>query len=301
LPKFDEIENKETRMLRGILVCAQKFHLTVNLRNRLVFTEECSMEIVSLEPALEPIFWEHVNQDIPHYYFFAFDWKHNREKTEILLVLDHEHIDGMMLVYDRRVVQLRGSTQAAEALLQRLDLEKVELQSLMEDKRLVLKKYKPTLKQSQELVLMLLHKGKEKLCIEHPVLSLDASNSEKIAAIMRDADLEYWVDVTGQGIMEGINKGAEWFGVKVNNELVSIGMMRLTEWAGLVGIVATQEANRNQGYATSVVSKFVKQIMERLPLAMIYVLADNLPAIRTYKKVGFEPYRTYFFMRGEKR
>jgi len=259
------------------------------------------MKIVSLDASFESIFWQNVNQDIPHYYFYAFDWKHNREKTEILLVLENKRIDGMMLVYDKRIVQLRGSSKAAEVFLQGLDLEKVELQSLKEHKQLVLKKYRPTLRQSDEMMLMLLHKGEERPRIVHPALALDASNSEKIADMMRDADPEYWGDVKGQGIAEGMGNGVKWFGVNVNNELVSIGSLRLTEWIGLVSVVATQETHRNQGYATSVVSILVRHILERLPLAMIFVLADNAPAIQTYTKVGFRPYRTYFFMRGEKR
>jgi len=259
------------------------------------------MKIVPLDKNLEALFWKHVNQDIPHYYFFAFDWKHNREKTRVLLALENEEIDGMMLVYDDRIAQLRGSSRAAEALLQRLDLEKVEFQSLKEHAPLVLKKYKPTLKQSHEMMLMLAHRGEEKFVMGCPVVALDASDSEKIASIMRYADPEFWGEVTGQGIMEGMSKGANWFGVKVNDELVSIGNLRLTEWTGLIGVVATLEAHRNHGYATSIVSKIVRQILERVPLAMIFVLADNSPAVRAYSKAGFKPYKTYFFMRGEKR
>ncbi|MGQ9641124.1 MAG: hypothetical protein ACUVUF_03230 [Candidatus Bathycorpusculaceae bacterium] len=43
------------------------------------------MWIVSIEPAFETLFWQHINKDIPHYYFFAFDWKYNRNETKILL------------------------------------------------------------------------------------------------------------------------------------------------------------------------------------------------------------------------
>ncbi len=259
------------------------------------------MKIEPLDTSFEAIFWQHVFKDIPHYYFYALDWKYNREKTEILLALENKRINGMMLVYDRRIAQLRGSGKAAEALLQKLDLEKVELQSLKKHKQLVLRKYKPTLRQSHEMLLMLLHKGEETPRVRHPVVALDASSFEKVAAIMRDADPEYWGDVTGQGIMEGFSKGAKWFGVNSNGELVSIGMLRLTEWIGLIGVVATQETRRNRGCATSVVSHMVRYILERLPAAMIYVLADNSSAVRAYTKVGFKPYRTYFFIRGEKR
>jgi len=259
------------------------------------------MEVVSLEPALEPIFWKQVNQDIPHYYFFAYDWKHNRDTTKILLALGRDRIDGMMLIYRQSIVQLRGSLEAAKGLLQRLDLEKVELQALEEHKQEVLRKYKPTLKQSHKMMLMTLSKGDEKLQPKHPVVKLHTSDAERIVAIMKKADPEFWGTITGQNILEGIDKGVNWLGVRINEELVSIGSTRLTEWAGLIGVVATQEAHRNRGYATSIVSELVRQILKELQLAMIYVLADNPPAIRAYKKVGFKPYRTYFFMRGEKR
>jgi len=140
------------------------------------------MKIVTLESTLEHAFWEHVNQNIPHYYFFAFDWKYNREKTEIFLALEGSKIEGMMLVYDKRIAQLRGSTEAARSLLDELDLEKVELQSLEEHKHLVLKNYRPTLKQSHEMMLMLLHTGAEELRIKWPAVVLDASHAEKIAS-----------------------------------------------------------------------------------------------------------------------
>ena len=80
------------------------------------------MEIVFLNPALEPSFWEHVNQDIPHYFFFALDWKHYRNDTKILLALKENRIDGMMLIFKEKIVHLRGSSDSAKAFVERLDV-----------------------------------------------------------------------------------------------------------------------------------------------------------------------------------
>jgi len=255
------------------------------------------MKIVPLEQALEPIFWKHVNQDIPYYYFFAFDWKYNRKETKILLALEENRIDGMMLVFRKSIVQLRGSCEAAKALLERLDLQKVELQALEQHKQHILKKYKSTV--SHEMILMVLHEGEERLQIKHPTVKLDASDAGRIATIMKQADPEFWETQTSQQIAERMNS-LNWLGIKINGELVSIGNAHLTEWGGHIGVIATHEDHRNKGYATSIVSELVKQILGRLSIAMIYVLSDNTPAIRAYEKVGFKPYRTYFFMRGEK-
>ncbi|NIR17771.1 MAG: hypothetical protein GWN86_29265, partial [Desulfobacterales bacterium] len=97
---------------------------------------------------------------------------------------------------------------------------------------------------------------------------LDASDATEIAARMREADPEYWGQATSEQIADGMSKGANWFGIKVNEELVSIGMSRVTQWAGLIGVVATQEECRKRGYATSIVSELTRQILKERSLAM---------------------------------
>ncbi|MEM3770339.1 MAG: GNAT family N-acetyltransferase [Candidatus Bathyarchaeia archaeon] len=257
------------------------------------------MKIVPLESSLEPLFWKTISQDIPHYYFFAFDWKYRRDQTKILLALDNGKIHGMMLIYRGEIVNLRGSTEAAKALLEKLDLEKIEIQTLEEHKPHILEKYEPMA--THGMMVMLLRRGEEKLHIKHPVVGLDVSDAEQIATIMKAADPEFWGEVTSQDIVEGMNRGAKWFGVKSDGKLVSIGNAWTTEWISLIGIVATSEKYRNMGYATSVISTLVKEFLAVQPAMIIFVRSENAPAIHVYEKVGFKQYRKYFFMRGTKR
>ncbi|MEM2987595.1 MAG: GNAT family N-acetyltransferase [Candidatus Bathyarchaeia archaeon] len=257
------------------------------------------MKIVPLEASLEPFFWKTISQDIPHYYFFAFDWKYGRDQTKILLALDDGKIRGMMLIYRDEIVNLRGSPEAAKILLEKLDLEKIEIQALEEHKPYILDKYEPTA--THEMMVMLLRRGEEKLHIKHPVVGLDVSDAEQIATIMKAANPEFWGDVTSQNVVEGMNRGAKWFGVKSDKKLVSIGNALTTEWTSLIGVVATSEKYRNMGYATSVVSTIVKEFLAVQPSMIIFVRSKNAPAIHVYEKVGFKQYRKYFFMRGIKR
>ncbi len=57
----------------------------------------------------------------------------------------------------------------------------------------------------------------------------------------------------------------------------------------------------NRGYATSVVSALVEEILKRSDRAMIHVLKDNHPAIRTYSKVGFKPFKSYSLVKKDTR
>ena len=72
----------------------------------------------------------YVYQDVPHHHFFILDWKFEKDSTKILLALKANRIQGIMLTYRQSIVQLRGNDEAANALLDHIDLKKVEIQAL---------------------------------------------------------------------------------------------------------------------------------------------------------------------------
>ena len=88
-----------------------------------------------------------------------------------------------------------------------------------------------------------------------------------------------------------------WFGIKLEGKLVSVGNTRFVDFASNISMVATDERYRSRGYATSIVSALVQEILKRSPIALIHVIADNAPAVRAYSKVGFKPYKTYISIR----
>lgn len=257
------------------------------------------MKVASLDSSLEPMFWEHINQDIPDYYFFILDVKRYRASTNVWLALNKENrIEGMMLIYRRSIVQLRGSVEAARALLSEFDIEKAEITGSEEHRALILDKFK-RVKKISELILMTLRKGKETLHTKHRTVRLSVADADGIAALMRHADPDWWGGVTAERIAEGM-KDHLWLGIKVDGNLVSVGGATLDDWGSNVGTVVTHERHRNKGYATSIVSALVNQIFQKSSLALIHVESDNHPAIRAYTKVGFKPYKKYFFARVEK-
>lgn len=256
------------------------------------------MKLLPLDSDLEPLFWRHVFQDIPHYYFFILDMKRDRASTDIMLALSQENrIEGMLMIYRQGIVQLRGSVEAAKALLTKLDIKKVEIQGLELHRALILDKLTKT-KRSFELILMTLRRGSEMLQTEHPVVKLSTDDAEGIATLMRHGDPEWWGEVTAKKIAKRMSERL-WLGIKVDEQLVSIGGATLDDWGSNIGTVVTHEKHRNKGYATSIVSSLVEKILQRSNLALIHVESGNPPAIRAYAKVGFIPYRRYFVAQAE--
>ena len=254
------------------------------------------MRVASIDEGFEQIFWDYVNQDPLHYYFFILDLKQRREQTKILLALEGTKVEGLMLVYADYIVELRGNRKAVEKLLDRVDLEKVELQAPLDCEDLVLKKYRPQAK--HEMVLMRLGKGEENIQVNHELVRLGVNDAGRVAEIMREADPEWWGEITAERQKERLERGF-WLGIKRDGKIVSVGSTQFVDFASNIGVIATDERYRNMGFATSITSALVREILKKSPVAIIHVLADNAPAVRAYSKVGFKPYKTYLSLRGD--
>jgi predicted GNAT family acetyltransferase len=256
-----------------------------------------NMRIVSIADGFENAFWSHVNQDVLNYYFFILDLKESPEKTKVFLAMEENKIQGLMLMYGDALVQLRGSREAVKKLLDSIDLEKVELQAPLDCEDIVTRKYTPQIR--YDLLLMTLKKGEENIQVTTQPERLGLEDAEEVAGIMRKADPEWWGEITAENRRESLQRNY-YLGIRRDGKIISIGNTRFTDFGSNIGVVATDERYRNMGYATSIVSALVQEILKRSRAALIHVLSDNTPAIRAYSKVGYKPYKHYLLIRAEK-
>jgi ribosomal protein S18 acetylase RimI-like enzyme len=258
-----------------------------------------TMRVLLLDSVLEPLFWEHINRDLADYYFIIRNMKRDRASTEIWMALSEQNrIEGMLMIYRNSAVQLRGSVDAVKVFLNRLNLDKAEIQCETEHSGLILNKYK-NIRKASEIVLMTLHRGEETLQTKQPTARLSASDAEGIATLMGRENPDWWGDTTAELIASRMDQRL-WLGIKVNGRLVSAGGAAVDDWASNIGTVVTDGAYRNRGYATTIVSALVEQILQRSDLSLIHVESNNKPAMRVYTKVGFRPYKKYFLTKAEK-
>ncbi|MEM3696546.1 MAG: GNAT family N-acetyltransferase [Candidatus Bathyarchaeia archaeon] len=252
------------------------------------------MKIVSVTEGYEQTFWEYVNRDQLDYYFFILDWTQRREQTKIFLAVERREVLGLLLIFSDYIVQFRGSREAVQKLLEYANLEKVELQAPPDCEDVICQKFKPRVKEN--MVLMCLNRGDERIQITETPIRLNVEDAEEVAALMRRCDPEWWGETNAEQLKQRW-QNVFWLGIRKEGRLVSVGNARFVDFASLIGVVATDEHYRNRGYATSIVSALVQKIFKRSPIAIIYVIADNAPAIRAYSKVGFKSYKTYLSIR----
>jgi len=237
-----------------------------------------------------------VNQDPLDFHFFTFDWKFKRDQTEIFMALDEaDAVAGLMVVYNGCIVQVRGSREAVRLLLDGLNVEEVAVQEPLDCEDIVVARF-PVFERKAKVILLSLEKGEENITVttEPEKLSVDASG--EIAELMHEAYPEFWSVITAEGI-EASFAEAIWVGIKREGKLAAFGKAVSSTPVSHVAWIATHEDYRNRGYAMSILSVLLREVLGSSLTAFIYVLSDNAAAMRLYSRGGFKPYKRYFYVK----
>lgn len=247
-------------------------------------------------PHLEKILWDIILSDISNYFFYGFDMIHYNDSIKIYFAvkilaatikLDEirkSDIHGIILIYKGNIVQIRGSKEAVDFLIQICGVKNPIITVPEDYKELVLKKYE-RLSLETTLARLRVDRGQEKLFNKHKSEVLTYDDRKEIADLMLRSDPIWWADATENTINK--DNQQRWIGIRKDGILISAVGSWVDEIAGGIAIVATDPNYRRQGYALSLVSEQVEYILKKAPLSVIHVRADNNPAVKLYQKIGF--------------
>jgi hypothetical protein len=76
-----------------------------------------SLHLTPLTSGIEPQFWAIVERDTCDYYFFIYDWILQKSKTEIFLAKKGDVVEGLIVIYDGTIAQLRGNQRGCGFML----------------------------------------------------------------------------------------------------------------------------------------------------------------------------------------
>jgi ribosomal protein S18 acetylase RimI-like enzyme len=222
------------------------------------------------------------------YYWHDVDWRYARKNTRIMLAMDGDRCAASLLSWCGHVLHLRGSEAGAHFLLDGMDLRGMEICTSM-SLASVLRGWR--MADRFRIDLLALPRDEAHLNWTAPVVDLGPEDAARASEILRACDPQ-WERFTESSVKESLQTNL-WLGVKEGDELVAAGSAWFVGDMHNIGLIATDPRFRGKGYATSMVSEFVRRIHEKVPTALIHVKAGNTPAERAYYGVGFKLQRSF--------
>ena len=240
----------------------------------------------------EAIFYEYIKNNFAEFFFFHVDYAQYPENTKIYMALDHEEkIQGMVLNWKDRRILLRGSIVGLEFLLNGKNYKPISVTGFGPHRELILKFF-PTYKKEIAMYRMGMKKKDQKDFEKYHFQKLNESHRNDITLLMRIADPIFWGSREPEDIL--IDENNTWYGIIEEKKLISIVGIWKYESIGYLTVVGTHSDYWNRGYASSLISSVLTDLFREKLQCFIMVRVANIPAIHTYKKLGFSICNTHY-------
>jgi len=224
--------------------------------------------------------------------FIIYDWMSLRDRCGFYVALDDSgRVKAVCMIYHDRgfdSIVFCGSEKGVEIVLDhvkpvRAVMPMVEFKYM----KAVSRSLGHNIGSVYDCMLMVCSRDMFKPKVRHRVLKLE----DRHADILRS----FWVEKRGREISVEEAKellGKPTFAVVSGGRILSIAnILAVTSAVSMIGGVYTIPEFRGRGLATSVVSKATEEALKLSRLSTLVVRSENLPAVRLYRKVGYEPYK----------
>jgi len=224
--------------------------------------------------------------------FIIYDWMSLRDRCGFYVALDSsEMVKAVCVIYRDRSfdsIVFCGSEKGVEMILDHIKPVRAVM-PIVEFKymKAVSRSLGHNIGSVYDCMLMVCSGDMFKPKVRHRVLKLE----DRHADILRS----FWVEERGREISVEEAKellGKPTFAVVSGGRILSIAnILAVTSDVSMIGGVYTVPEFRGRGLATSVVSKATEEALKLSRLSTLVVRSENLPAVRLYRKVGYEPYK----------
>jgi len=251
-----------------------------------------TLRSIRVNPDNETLFYDYIKNNFAEYFFFHVDYAQYPENTKIYMALDNEDkIQGLILIWKDRRIQLRGSIESLEFLLNGKNYKPISITGF-ETHRELISKFFPDYKKEITLNRMVLKKEDKKDFEKYKFQKLNESYREDIISLMKIADPIFWGSREPEDIF--IDENNMWYGIIKEKALICIIAVWKYESVGYIIIAGTHPDYWNQGYASSLISSALKELFREKDQCFIMVRVVNAPAIHTYEKIGFSICNTHY-------
>ncbi len=245
-----------------------------------------NIRTVPLRKGAEKRLLEFMSHDRIAHFYAVYDILHLPKRTRTWMALLNDQVVGYLIEFDKRILYMRGSAEAATPLLRNSNasaaLLNIEPQHLNAVKRMF-RISAPADKMTEGKITTftpLMTTAKSFKPVKKYRMQELSKKDAKILAALLNSDVQTSLDL--------LNDYA--FGAFKNGRLVSYAASPdVLENLAIIRGVFTSPEERNKGYSKSVCSALVERLLHDGKDVFLYVSKDNPAALNVYREIGFEP------------
>jgi ribosomal protein S18 acetylase RimI-like enzyme len=249
------------------------------------------LRVIELDESTVPALDAYLRKGLYANLYLVYDLQYERKsRATFYIAEEHGSIRGVLLKYrgyPHSLAVILGSDDAVRPLLDNVGVEKMVLLATPELSKVLGEKF-PNASKS-EVNIMLLDGPAANLIVRHNVIRLGVDDTRVFAR-----SLAYRVGENLEPAEDDVVEARRLlaanaaFGIFDGDLLVSraISHVRLPEgWA--IGGILTDSRYRGRGLATSITSALTQEALRYTNRVVLFVRANNAPAIHIYEKIGF--------------
>lgn len=257
------------------------------------------MRVVPLKPDIEDSFLEFLRGDVIGNFFGLLDLKFHKDKTKFWIAIEGDEILGYLLEFDGKSLTIRGDVRCTAELLKNVTLKEPLVSIEPKHMPIVGQFYesvKPLLLTDHKISTLLnmeVDRRRFKPQIKHQPKKMTANEYDavgKLSAKVQEEFVSGLYPPSPERMVESLKRGRLAYGIYEGDELVSFacgGPNSIAENRSYVSPVYTSPEFRGRGYATSICSALVDELLDKSEKITLSVSENNPAALRVYEKIGF--------------
>ena len=219
--------------------------------------------------------------------FTIYDLRRFRDKTKVWIAFKDDEICGYTFIFDNSIVHTHGTVESVEPLMKCISLERAIFVIEKNHLNVVERFYRPegptdeaSIGNITKYYVLELRRKDFNPLIRHSVKKLGIEDLDEVSECLG----EEWRTRIRNAISSGLAYGAYEDG-----KLVSVATVpEIVDEIAMIRGVFTLHEYRNKGYATSVCSALINELLNKRKIPILWVAKDNLPARKIYEKLGFK-------------
>jgi GNAT superfamily N-acetyltransferase len=237
--------------------------------------------------------WDFIKNKKDDFFFEIQEFSNNFTETKFWLAQEKDLVVGLMCYNKTRTLRIFGDVDIVESFIKSIDFTPKYI-SIPREAEHIIRNYVQSEGRRLDMIRLILDKTKITADNIYDCLTLEKKDMNNALTVFQAAEPDDWSSSQAENLpFDEMNL---WYGIRKDEQLVSVCWNQTYQHGGHIAFIATHPDHQKRGYATALVNHTLNETFKVTDFAIIHVREDNMPALHTYRKIGYKDHMKYLVL-----